>query len=151
VPRSNGTLLSISLHLWRDPGFPAIPDSLSGSHRQRSVGGGACCLADRSGLLDLKGGRVLPVAIAAGSFGRTRREGTCRPGRPRRHGYVPRLRRTEGLSESVARAIFDGVEKEEEDIFPDPMSESLAESWHSGAVKALERQFAALVEAVPVK
>ncbi len=52
--------------------------------------------------------------------------------------------------ESVARAIFDGVEKEEEDIFPDPMSQTMAESWRSGAVKALERQFAALVEAVPV-
>src|SRR5499426_2345277 len=45
----------------------------------------------------------------------------------------------------VARAIFDGVEKGEEDIFPDPMSESMAESWRSGAAKALERQFAALV------
>jgi NAD(P)-dependent dehydrogenase (short-subunit alcohol dehydrogenase family) len=52
--------------------------------------------------------------------------------------------------ESVARAIFDGVEKGEEDIFPDPMSQTMAESWRSGAVKALERQFAALVEAVPV-
>src|SRR6202795_4556825 len=30
---------------------------------------------------------------------------------------------------SVAQAIFDGVENEEEDIFPDPMSEILAESW----------------------
>jgi NAD(P)-dependent dehydrogenase (short-subunit alcohol dehydrogenase family) len=49
--------------------------------------------------------------------------------------------------ESVARAIFDGVEKGEEDIFPDPMSESMAESWRSGAAKALERQFAALVNA----
>ena len=47
--------------------------------------------------------------------------------------------------ESVARAIFDGVEKREEDIFPDPMAESMAESWRSGAAKALERQFAALV------
>ena len=47
--------------------------------------------------------------------------------------------------ESVARAIFDGVEKGEEDIFPDPMSESMAESWRSGAAKALERQFAAFV------
>ncbi len=46
--------------------------------------------------------------------------------------------------ESVARAIFDGVEKDEEDIFPDPMSESMAESWRSGAAKALERQLAAL-------
>ena len=53
--------------------------------------------------------------------------------------------------ESVARAIFDGVEKGEDDIFPDPMSQTMAESWRSGAAKALERQFAALVEAVPVK
>jgi NAD(P)-dependent dehydrogenase (short-subunit alcohol dehydrogenase family) len=49
--------------------------------------------------------------------------------------------------ESVARAIFDGVEKGEEEIFPDPMSESLAESWRSGAVKELERQNATLVAA----
>ncbi len=53
--------------------------------------------------------------------------------------------------ESVARAIFDGVEKEEEDIFPDPMSQSMAESWRSGATKALEHQYAALVTAEPVK
>ena len=51
--------------------------------------------------------------------------------------------------ESVARAIFDGVEKGEEDIFPDPMSESMAESWRSGAAKALERQFAPLVKTAP--
>jgi len=53
--------------------------------------------------------------------------------------------------ESVARAIFDGVEKGEDEIFPDPMSGSLAEGWRSGAVKALERQFAAYVEESPVK
>ena len=52
--------------------------------------------------------------------------------------------------ESVARAIFDGVEKGDEEIFPDPMSASMAEGWRSGAVKALERQFAAYVEASPV-
>jgi NAD(P)-dependent dehydrogenase (short-subunit alcohol dehydrogenase family) len=52
--------------------------------------------------------------------------------------------------ESVARAIFDGVENEEEDIFPDPASQSLAESWRSGAVKALERQNAAFMEAEPL-
>lgn len=45
--------------------------------------------------------------------------------------------------ESVARAIFDGVEKGDEDIFPDPMSASIADGWRSGVVKALERQFAA--------
>lgn len=52
--------------------------------------------------------------------------------------------------ESVARAIFDGVAKGEEEIFPDPMSEAVAEGWRGGAVKALQRQFAALVNAEPV-
>jgi NAD(P)-dependent dehydrogenase (short-subunit alcohol dehydrogenase family) len=48
--------------------------------------------------------------------------------------------------ESVAHAIFDGVARDEEDIFPDPMSQSMEESWRNGAVKAFERQFAALVQ-----
>jgi NAD(P)-dependent dehydrogenase (short-subunit alcohol dehydrogenase family) len=51
--------------------------------------------------------------------------------------------------ESVARAIFDGVENGEEDIFPDPMSASMAASWHSGAAKALERENAALLATEP--
>jgi NAD(P)-dependent dehydrogenase (short-subunit alcohol dehydrogenase family) len=46
---------------------------------------------------------------------------------------------------SVARGIFDGLEKGEEDIFPDPMSETIAEGWRNGVSKALERQFAAYV------
>jgi NAD(P)-dependent dehydrogenase (short-subunit alcohol dehydrogenase family) len=49
--------------------------------------------------------------------------------------------------ESVARAIFDGIENGEEEIFPDPMSASMAEGWRTGASKALERQMAAYVEA----
>ncbi len=49
--------------------------------------------------------------------------------------------------ESVAHAVFDGVENGEEDIFPDPMSETVAESWRTGAVKELERQSAASVAA----
>ena len=53
--------------------------------------------------------------------------------------------------ESVARAIFDGMESGEEEIFPDPLSQSLAESWRNGAAKALERQQAAFVAAEPVK
>jgi NAD(P)-dependent dehydrogenase (short-subunit alcohol dehydrogenase family) len=52
--------------------------------------------------------------------------------------------------ESVAGAIFDGVDEGDEEIFPDPMSQSLAGSWHSGAVKAMERQNAAFVQAEPV-
>jgi NAD(P)-dependent dehydrogenase (short-subunit alcohol dehydrogenase family) len=42
--------------------------------------------------------------------------------------------------ESAAEAIFDGVTNEEEDIFPDPMSASMAESWKGSAAKAMERQ-----------
>jgi NAD(P)-dependent dehydrogenase (short-subunit alcohol dehydrogenase family) len=49
--------------------------------------------------------------------------------------------------QSVARAIFDGVENNEEDIFPDPMSASMADDWRGGAAKALERQNAALAQA----
>jgi NAD(P)-dependent dehydrogenase (short-subunit alcohol dehydrogenase family) len=50
--------------------------------------------------------------------------------------------------ESVARGIFDGVENGEEEIFPDEFSRSLAESWRGGTAKYLERQYAALIEAV---
>jgi NAD(P)-dependent dehydrogenase (short-subunit alcohol dehydrogenase family) len=46
---------------------------------------------------------------------------------------------------SVARAIFDGVEEGEEDIFPDPLSASLSESWRNGPAKAFEHEYAALV------
>ena len=52
--------------------------------------------------------------------------------------------------ESVAGAIFDGVENGEEDIFPDPMSDSIAEAWRSGAVKAMERESASFLNAAPV-
>jgi NAD(P)-dependent dehydrogenase (short-subunit alcohol dehydrogenase family) len=48
-------------------------------------------------------------------------------------------------TEVAARGIFDGLERGEEDIFPDPMSQSIAEAWRAGAAKALERQFAAFV------
>lgn len=47
--------------------------------------------------------------------------------------------------ESVARAILDAVDNAEEDIFPDPLSLTLADGWRGGPAKALERQNAALV------
>ena len=49
--------------------------------------------------------------------------------------------------QSVARAIFDAVDTGEEDIFPDPMSASIAEGWRTGAAKELERENAALAQA----
>jgi NAD(P)-dependent dehydrogenase (short-subunit alcohol dehydrogenase family) len=45
--------------------------------------------------------------------------------------------------ESVAKNILDAVENMEEDIFPDPLSKTLAEDWHNGMVKAFEKQNAA--------
>jgi NAD(P)-dependent dehydrogenase (short-subunit alcohol dehydrogenase family) len=58
-----------------------------------------------------------------------------------RHFDVPKA-----SPSSVAEAIFDGVDADEEDIFPDPASAPLAESWRTGAVKGLERWFATLAE-----
>ena len=47
--------------------------------------------------------------------------------------------------ESAAQGIFDGLEKGEDDIFPDPASQSIAADWRTGVAKALERQFAGFV------
>ncbi|HLW93462.1 MAG TPA: SDR family NAD(P)-dependent oxidoreductase [Roseiarcus sp.] len=47
--------------------------------------------------------------------------------------------------QSAAQGIFDGLERGEEDIFPDPASKSIAEGWRGGVSKALEQQFAAFV------
>jgi len=42
--------------------------------------------------------------------------------------------------ESAAVGIFDGLDKGEEDIFPDPVSQSIAEGWRTGVAKVFERQ-----------
>src|SRR5262245_7144299 len=47
--------------------------------------------------------------------------------------------------ESAAAGIFDGLARGEEEIFPDPVSQSIAEGWRLGAAKGLERQFAVFV------
>jgi NAD(P)-dependent dehydrogenase (short-subunit alcohol dehydrogenase family) len=41
--------------------------------------------------------------------------------------------------ESVAHAVFDGVENQDEDIFPDAMSQTMAALWQTSPAKALER------------
>ena len=50
----------------------------------------------------------------------------------------------------AARAIFDGVDNGEDEIFPDPVSASMADRWRSGPAKALERENAAILTAAPV-
>jgi short-subunit dehydrogenase len=52
--------------------------------------------------------------------------------------------------EDVAGAILDGIEAGEEEIFPDPMSQTLAAAWRAGVAKELERQNATLVAAEPI-
>jgi NAD(P)-dependent dehydrogenase (short-subunit alcohol dehydrogenase family) len=51
--------------------------------------------------------------------------------------------------ESVASAIFDGVERGEEEIFPDTMSAPIADGWRNSISKGLERQFAAYMQETP--
>lgn len=50
----------------------------------------------------------------------------------------------------VARAIFDALARGDEEIFPDPLAEALANGWRAGPAKELERQNAALVAAEPI-
>lgn len=57
-----------------------------------------------------------------------------------RHIEVPKA-----TPAAVAQGIFDGLERGEEDIFPDPMSRPLAEGWRGGTHKTLERQFMAFM------
>jgi NAD(P)-dependent dehydrogenase (short-subunit alcohol dehydrogenase family) len=51
--------------------------------------------------------------------------------------------------ESVAQGVYDGLERGDEEIFPDPMAETMAESWNTSAAKEFERQNAAMVAAEP--
>ena len=53
--------------------------------------------------------------------------------------------------ETAAAGIFDGLEKGEEEIFPDPASQSIAEAWRNGVSKALEREFRAFVPATAAR
>ena len=48
----------------------------------------------------------------------------------------------------AARAALDGVEHGEEEIFPDPFSQTVADGWRAGVTKELEQQNAAMVQAV---
>jgi NAD(P)-dependent dehydrogenase (short-subunit alcohol dehydrogenase family) len=47
--------------------------------------------------------------------------------------------------EDVAQGVYDGLERGDEEIFPDPMAEAMAESWNTSAAKEFERQNAAMV------
>jgi NAD(P)-dependent dehydrogenase (short-subunit alcohol dehydrogenase family) len=46
---------------------------------------------------------------------------------------------------SVAAAVFDALDRGEPDIFPDPVSQSIAQGWDGAPAKELERQYAQLL------
>jgi NAD(P)-dependent dehydrogenase (short-subunit alcohol dehydrogenase family) len=48
----------------------------------------------------------------------------------------------------VARAIFDGMENGEDDIFPDPMSAPMADGWRNGVANVAATEFAAVAKAI---
>ena len=48
---------------------------------------------------------------------------------------------------AVARAIFDGISRRQEEIFPDPLSAAVAAGWNGSLVKSLERDNAQYVAA----
>ena len=48
---------------------------------------------------------------------------------------------------AVAHSIFDALARGDEDIFPDPLSQTMAEGWRSGVVKAFEHQYASFLPA----
>lgn len=50
----------------------------------------------------------------------------------------------------VARAIIDGLADGREEIFPDPMSSTVAPGWDTGIVKTLERGNAAAITAMGI-
>ena len=101
-------------------------------------------LPDHSGLLDFKGGCVLADTITTRSFGRRGVSVHAVLTGPVDTDMSRDLDIPKASAESVARAIFAGVENGDEEIFPDPMSASMAESWLGGAAKAMERQNASL-------
>ena len=39
--------------------------------------------------------------------------------------------------DAVGQGIFDGLQNKEEDIFPDPASQSIAEGWRTGVAKGV--------------
>ncbi|OBI94274.1 SDR family NAD(P)-dependent oxidoreductase [Mycobacterium sp. 1245805.9] len=47
--------------------------------------------------------------------------------------------------QSVAAAVFDALQRGEQDVFPDPISRSIAAGWDSTPAKELERQYAQLL------
>jgi len=41
----------------------------------------------------------------------------------------------------VAQGIFNGIDNGDDEIFPDPMTEPMAEAWNNGPAKGLEQQY----------
>jgi NAD(P)-dependent dehydrogenase (short-subunit alcohol dehydrogenase family) len=53
--------------------------------------------------------------------------------------------------QGVAAEIFDGAERGEEEIFPDPTSAAIADGWRQSVIKVLEGEFATFVQPAPAE
>src|ERR1039458_6541214 len=95
--------------------------------------------------MSIEGGGVLGDAVAARAAGRTGREGSCRPAWSDRHRHGAGPPDPEDPAGRGRASDLRRSGNEEEEIFPDPFSEMMTESWRTGAAKELERQNAALV------
>src|SRR5579875_2710695 len=51
------------------------------------------------------------------------------------------------VSKATPQAVAQAIFGDEEDIFPDPLAETVSDAWRSGAAKALEERFASLAAA----
>ena len=85
-------------HIRRDPGLPAVADSFSGSHRQRRVASRPLPPLPLMPAYSISKAAAFSLSQSLRALlGRTGRERSCRPDRPRGHRYDPRPRHPEGL------------------------------------------------------
>jgi NAD(P)-dependent dehydrogenase (short-subunit alcohol dehydrogenase family) len=135
-------------HLRRDPGLPAVAGPFSGAIvNDLSIMALAPLPLTPAYSISKAAAFSLTQSLRALLAGRGVRVHAVLTGPTDTTDMVRDLDIPKTSPESVASAILDGVERGEEDIFPDPISQTLAHSWRSGAAKALERQNAALVAA----
>jgi NAD(P)-dependent dehydrogenase (short-subunit alcohol dehydrogenase family) len=91
VPVLERHLASQSLrHVGRDRGVPTAAHADRRRRHQRRLRRRPCRRAGRFRLLDLEGGRVLALAVAASPLRGPGRERACGHGRPDRHRHGPR-------------------------------------------------------------
>ena len=113
--------------------------------RQRAVDRLAGRAADHPFLLGVEGGGVLADPESAPPARPRRHQRPCGTGRADRHRHVPGLRGTQGLSAVRGRRHLRRRGSRRRGDLPAPHARRRRQSWHTGEIKSLERQFASFV------